>query len=138
MITIFFDIGDTLVTGKNWKDGAEACVQALRQAARPFGVISNTGDLTRAQLTPLLPDSFDFALFRPELVVLSSEFREEKPHPAIFYHAIERAAVDPWNCVFVGENPRETWSAQSAGMRSIRISQFPEDFDVVLELTGTS
>lgn len=136
MTTIFFDIGDTLVDGKTWKDGAEACLAALRRASRPIGVISNTGNHTRAELALLLPDNFDFAFFQPELVVLSSEFGKEKPHPAIFFHAIEQAGVAPWDCVFVGEDPQENWAAQTAGMRSIRMSNFPADFDVVFELTG--
>lgn len=136
MVTIFFDIGDTLVSGKNWKSGAKECLGKLRQAAIPIGVISNTGDLTRDRLALLLPDDFDFALFRPELVVLSSEFREAKPNPAIFFHAIEKAAVEPWNCVFVSENPRETWAAQLVGMHSFRMAEFPNDFDIVIELVG--
>jgi|AP12_2_1047962.scaffolds.fasta_scaffold17913_2 FMN phosphatase YigB (HAD superfamily) len=138
MFKIFFDIGETLVSGKEWKPGAKSCLQKLQQSDMPTGVISNTGSLTRLELAAHLPDDFDFGLFRPALIILSSEFRAQKPHPAIYFHAIEMAAVEPWNCVFCGEDPHETWAAQSVGMRSFRVTRFPDDLDLLERLIGAA
>ncbi|MDJ0945591.1 MAG: HAD family hydrolase [Kiloniellales bacterium] len=126
-ITVFFDIGDTLVGGSSWMPGARDCLGALSTAGLPLGLISNTGNLTRPQLAAGLPGDFSFDDFRPALVLLSSEVNVEKPDPAIFRLAVGRAAVPPEDCVFVGENLVETWAAQAVGLRALRVARFPQD-----------
>lgn len=135
MVAVFFDIGSTLVDRNfNWIDGARMCVATLRGAGVPLGLISNTGILARDELRVLLPADFNFDQFEPDLVVLSSEFGSEKPNPAIFRHAVAQSGRIPADCVFVGEDLRETWAAQFVGMRCVRVHQFPLDFNILAEL----
>src|SRR5262249_35722209 len=99
---IFFDIGMTLVAKDTtkWTPGAKALLAELSAANLRLGIISNTGNLTRAQLTALLPPDFDFNTFEPDLVLLSSEVGIEKPDLAIFRKAIERAQVPAAQCLY--------------------------------------
>lgn len=130
---IFFDLGDTLVQRVSitpirfqWITGAAELVKRLRQAGIPLGLISNTGDLSRAQLTSMLPSDFDFDFFETDAVILSSEVGIEKPDLRIFRMAISQAQsnsspansfqLDPHNCLFVGESLKEVVAAQQVGM----------------------
>lgn len=127
---VFFDLGDTLiVSGQGWVAGAEGVLAELRASNIRLGLISNTGTLTRAQLTPLLPPNFHFALFEAALVILSSEVKVEKPKPEIFRKAIKASGLQPGECLFCGEDFEETLVAQAVGMRAARV-QRPASSDV--------
>ena len=122
---VFFDLGDTLVVSGHsprWVPGAEALLTTLRDAGLQLGVISNTGNLSRDQLAPLLPHGFDFAVFDADLVVLSSEIGNvEKPDPRIFDEAVQRAGVAASRCLFCTESLTDTLAAQGAGMKAARL-----------------
>ena len=123
---VFFDIGDTLVgKDKQWLPGAQAVLTALKALGLRLGVISNTGELTREDLTKLLPPDFDWKIFEPELVVLSSEVKVAKPSPAIFQKAVERAGVEAARCLFCTEELPHTLVAQAVGMRAARVEKPP-------------
>ncbi|MCA9070223.1 MAG: hypothetical protein KDA84_14920, partial [Planctomycetaceae bacterium] len=94
--TIFFDIGDTLVSQGNWVRGATDILDALKSSGVRLGLISNTGNLSRDQLQNHLPGDFRFDSFDDGLVLLSSEVGIEKPHLGIFLLAIQRAGISPW------------------------------------------
>ena len=128
--TVFFDIGDTLVRdAQNWIPGAKEFLGQISSTNLRLGLISNTGNLQRNELLSHLPHDFDFQDFEDELILISSEVGIEKPDIRIFLKAVEKAAVPPWTCFFVGEKLEETFAAQRAGMRSIRITRVPEDFN---------
>jgi len=128
---IFFDIGDTLVSKKQWLANAKETIAALRQMDIRLGLISNTGDLTRDQLAALLPADFSFATFEEGLVMLSSEVGIEKPKLGMFSLAVHNANVPPHETMFVGENLVECLAAQSAGMMAARISNDADDFQTL-------
>ncbi len=130
-VTVFFDIGDTLVRDASWVPGARACMGALRAQGACLGIISNTGAMTRPELAALLPGDFDFDEFVPPIVLLSSEVGLEKPDPEIFRLALSRSETPPGDCLFVGENLEETWVAQTLGMRAVRVARFPDDFETI-------
>jgi putative hydrolase of the HAD superfamily len=123
----FFDLGDTLVVAadRSWVPGAREALAALRARGLQLGVISNTGDLSRAQLAPLLPADFDWAAFDPALVILSAEVGVEKPSPAIFQRAVAAAAAPAAACLFCTEDLTDTLAAQRAGMRGARVQPPP-------------
>jgi FMN phosphatase YigB (HAD superfamily) len=133
---LFFDLGDTLVTSgrpPQWVPGARELLASLRGTSVRLGIISNTGTLTRAQLAPLLPGDFDWTIFEPSLIVLSSEVGHEKPSRAIFERALAPAGVEPATCLFCTESLMDTLAAQSAGMRVARIIPPPSsDLDKLL------
>jgi len=137
---VFFDLGDTLVTGetrpKTWIPGANAVLEGLRDKGVRIGVISNTGELTRSELLEILPPDFDFGLFEEALVVLSSEVQVSKPDPEIFLEAVKRAGVTAGETLFVGESLEETLAAQGVGMKAARVHNFPDDWSTILDASG--
>ena len=131
---VFFDIGNTLVSSGGWLPEAAETLAILKSQGIRLGLLSNTGDLTREQLQTLLPDSFEFDVFEPGLVFLSSETGVEKPNLGAFLLAIQHAAVSPWQTMFVGETISETLAAQKAGMQAVRITDAEKDYPELLKL----
>lgn len=131
---VFFDIGNTLISKKQWLPGAKEIVAALREKEIRVGIMSNTGNLDREALEKLLPDDFDFAMFDEHLTLLSSEVGVEKPKLGIFLLAIEHAGVSPWETMFVGESLTETLAAQKAGMKAARIANAKADYRTLLKV----
>ena len=98
---VFFDLGDTLVgNARNWMPDALTVIQGLRARGIKLGIVSNTGNMTRAQLLNVLPVNFDFNLFEPQLIILSSEVHIEKPNVAIFNLAVSRTGSFAKYCLF--------------------------------------
>jgi putative hydrolase of the HAD superfamily len=106
----------------------------MRSRSLRLGIISNTSGLNLARLRPSLPRDFDPSWFSSELVVLSGEVGIEKPDPAIFEVAIERAGVPAPACLFCSEDPLDVLVAQRLGMRAVRI--LPSSGDEIWKLTG--
>ncbi len=127
---VFFDLGNTLVvSGQGWLPDAQEAVAELHGLGVRLGIISNTGNLTRAQLLALLPPDFPVNLFEPNLIILSSEVQIEKPKVAIFDLAIQKSAVKPSSCLFCTETLLDTLAAQTAGMHAARF-QPPPNSDI--------
>ncbi len=123
---IFFDLGDTLVaSGGTFVSGAEALLADLAARGVRLGIISNTGDWTREQLSAHLPPAFPWGRFEPGLVVLSSEVHVEKPNPTIFRLAVLRAGVAATQCLYCSESLLEALAAQAAGLLAARIQPPP-------------
>jgi FMN phosphatase YigB (HAD superfamily) len=125
---VFFDIGDTLISKREWIPGAKQLLASLRAKNIRIGLISNTGNLTRDQLLKLLPDDFEFDSFEEGLVMLSSEVGIEKPKITMFSLAVHHAGVPPWATMFVCEDLQHSLAAQSAGMIAARIDGTEADF----------
>lgn len=124
---IFFDLGDTLVTGnRQWVTGAKFILQRFNESCFRIGVISNTGQLDRTEVSSHLPTDFDWNLFEDVLVVLSAEVGVEKPDPEIFKLALDRATVPANSCLFCSENLHHVLIAQSLGCRTARIESAQE------------
>lgn len=125
---VFFDLGQTLVitAARRMVPGAAAALSQLRAAGVRLGIISNTGNLTRAQLLAALPTDFDLDAFEPALVLLSSEVGIEKPNPAMFSLAAGRAGVPARACLYCSEDLLETLAAQGAGMTAARLTPAPQ------------
>jgi FMN phosphatase YigB (HAD superfamily) len=147
--TIFFDLGYTLVDTKRraWLPGMKEGLDRLRAHNLRLGIISNTGDFTRDQLKEkYLPPDFAFSDFEDPLVILSGEVGLKKPDPEIWRLAAQRANERIDACLFVGEDLTETWFAQEAGMRSVRIGDLAKstiyqgdpriDMDELINLLG--
>lgn len=124
---VFFDLGDTLVDSRReWIAGAKSVINDLRARHIRLGVISNTGDLSRAQLKEALPADFDWTMFEPGLVILSSEVKVEKPNPEIFEKAVAKSGRSAGNCLFCTEELSHTLAAQSIGMVAARLTKPPD------------
>jgi len=91
-------------------------LERLTSAGLPAIVVSNW----MWGLTELLHD-LDLARHF-EHIVVSSRVGYEKPHPAIFSHALELARVDPADAIHVGDNPKtDIEGARSAGVAPVLI-----------------
>lgn len=95
--------------------GAEATVEALREAGRTLAVVSNADedDLHRQLAQVGLDGRFD-------AVVSSEQAMAYKPHPRIFRIALDRVGLEPGQVAFVGDNPRwDIAGANRVGMTSV-------------------
>lgn len=131
---VYFDIGNTLVAGKDWLPGAKKAITDLAAKKIRIGLISNTGELSREELSEeYLPADFDLESFEQGIVFLSSEVGVEKPDPAVFALAVQHSGVSPWETMFVGESLTETLVAQTAGMQSARIADAEKDYPALVK-----
>jgi putative hydrolase of the HAD superfamily len=93
-------------------------IRAIRGAGVMVGLISNFEEWLEEMLTAWEVMS----LFAP--VVISGREGVEKPDPAIFRLAVERAGVAAEECVYVGDHPRiDAEAAEAVGMGSILIDR---------------
>jgi putative hydrolase of the HAD superfamily len=98
----------------------------LRAAGYRLGVISNSNGTVAGQLEALGLAS------RMEFVIDSADVGVEKPHPAIFHHALARAGgVAPDQALYVGDvYAIDVLGAAGAGMRAVLfdpMDQWSED-----------
>lgn len=109
---------------------AVACLTALRARGLRTGLLSNT-HWPRALHDRWLADAGLLDLL--DARVYTSELAHMKPHPEAFLALTTALDVDPADCVFVGDRPRDDVSgAQALGMRTVLLTGRPvEPFDVV-------
>ena len=129
--TVYFDLGATLVDAVVNPDrslkafivlpGAREVLQALKKRKFRMGIISDNGSHPPAAVRKALTSAKLLPFFTKKLILLSSEVRIDKTSPAIFRLALDRAgAIDPRECMFVGDDPDERRMARLAGMRTSR------------------
>ncbi|WP_188933266.1 HAD family hydrolase [Dyadobacter endophyticus] len=129
---IVFDLGETLVKDKNWLPGAQKLLRLLFEDKIRLGIISNTGDFSRAALLAALPTDFPWGFFESDLIILSSEVNVKKPSPEIFRIALKKTSCDPARCLFCTENVVDGLVAQQLGMHVYRVQSPPaSDIDQV-------
>jgi FMN phosphatase YigB (HAD superfamily) len=130
-LAVFFDIGDTLasphITGGHlagldvYPFVPEILARMRATGSDKFavalGIISNTGNETKASLNDLLDKSGLSALVDASLCLFSSVEGLDKSQPAFFVRAKDRAGVPSAQCVFVGEDAAERAVAASVGFR---------------------
>jgi putative hydrolase of the HAD superfamily len=93
-------------------------IGAIRDAGVAVGLISNFEEWLEEMLTAWEVT----ALFDP--IVISGREGLEKPDPAIFRLAVERAGVAPEDAVYIGDHPRiDAAAAEAIGMASILIDR---------------
>ena len=130
-LAVFFDIGDTLASphitgghlaGLDVYPFVPEILARMRatgsdEFAVALGIISNTGNKTKASLNDLLDKSGLSALVDASLCLFSSVEGLDKSQPAFFVRAKDRAGVPSAQCVFVGEDAAERAVAASVGFR---------------------
>jgi putative hydrolase of the HAD superfamily len=105
------------------ENGKEVVVE-LDRRGYTLGIISNLIG-TREIPDWLVQDGFS-PYFKS--VVLSSVFGKRKPDPAIYLEATRRAAVEPVNCAYVGDNfKRDVTGTREAGFGMVVIMTSPEE-----------
>ena len=64
-------------------------------------------------------------MFEPQLIILSSEVRIEKPDPRIFQLAVQKTRLPARECLFCTEDLLDTLVAQKVGMCVARVQEPP-------------
>lgn len=129
--TVFFDLGATLVDAVVRPDtslkgfivlpGTYEALRALKKKKIRMGIISDNGSHPPAAVKKALAGAKLLPFFTKNLILLASEVRLDKTSPAIFRLALDRAgAIDPRECMFVGDDPDERRMARLAGLRTSR------------------
>jgi hemerythrin-like domain-containing protein/beta-phosphoglucomutase-like phosphatase (HAD superfamily) len=134
---VFFDVRDTLGEVDRpghlvpYRPSTEKLLEATKALGVRIGVITNLpDDVSADQGRQMVGDAvlsedpqsgsprtiMDF--LDSDLVVINHEAGLNKPDPAIFAYAAERAGVPIERCAFVGENLIEVLAARRAGMHS--------------------
>jgi putative hydrolase of the HAD superfamily len=105
-------------------DDVPAVLERLTDEGLQLGVVSNFEEWLERLLDQLEVSRYF------DVRVISGVEGMEKPDPAIFNLALDRAGVDPADAVYVGDNPVfDTEPAEAIGMRAILIDRrdrYPE------------
>ena len=94
-------------------------LRELRESIRCMGVISNWDHTARSLLERHdLIGYFDHC-------IISSEVGIDKPNPAIFNLAMQKADADPQECMYVGDNYYDdAVGSRQAGMQALILNRF--------------
>lgn len=110
----------SLETWRLFPDAVPAlqAISQRRQTGLVMGVVSNWEDWLEALLMQLdIHIHFDF-------LVISANVRREKPDPAIFHEALQRAGVAPEQVLHVGDSLHaDVGGAQAAGIRPVLLDR---------------
>ena len=95
-------------------DGVAALLDGLEARGLRWGIVTNKAErYTRPVLAALgLAE-------RAGAIVSGDTTPHPKPHPAPLLHATELLAVDPSQCVYVGDDLRDVTAGNAAGMSTI-------------------
>lgn len=94
--------------------GVEALLETLELRGVRWGVVSNKN----ADLVGLVVDKLGYTS-RVAAVVGGDTLPQRKPDPAPLLHACRLAGVDPAQCVYVGDDPRDIVAGRAAGMYTV-------------------
>ena len=94
--------------------GLEDILNQLEKNHRPWGVVTNK---PHAMTQPLL-EAVGLT-GRASCVVSGDRLPERKPHPAPLRLAASELGLEPAQCVYVGDAPRDIEAGQAAGMATI-------------------
>jgi len=95
-------------------DGIEAMLSALEQAGSRWGIVTNKPEYLAREILPQLGWET-----RCAVLVGGDSLPERKPHPLPLLHAAAAIAIDPADCVYVGDDRRDIDAARAAGMPSV-------------------
>jgi putative hydrolase of the HAD superfamily len=105
-------------------DGGREVLDELQKRGYTLGIISNLIG------TREIPDWLVAEGFAPyfKSVALSSVLGIRKPDPAIYLEAARKAAVEPGNCAYIGDNlKRDVTGTRAAGFGMLVIMTSPEE-----------
>ncbi len=99
--------------------GLIAIVKRLRDRGMKTGIISNVGhDVVRHALGE------DATLF--DTYILSADTGYIKPDPQVYHLALDELELEPEECVFIDDIPRNVRGAEAVGMKAIHYHSFPQ------------
>ena len=95
-------------------DAVEPLLQALESRGLAWGIVTNKAErFTHPVVAGLGLDR------RAGVVICGDTTPHAKPHPAPLLEAARRLAVEPGECVYVGDDLRDMLAGRAAGMRTL-------------------
>jgi 2-phosphoglycolate phosphatase len=95
-------------------EGIEAMLASLEAAGTRWGIVTNKPEYLAAPLVPMLGWQD-----RCAVLIGGDTLAARKPDPLPLLVAAERIGVDPWQCIYVGDDERDILAARAAGMPSV-------------------
>jgi phosphoglycolate phosphatase len=95
-------------------EGMDEVLAAIEAADLPWGIVTNKPQA----LTDALLEGLGLQT-RSRVTLGGDALPERKPHPMPLLHAARSLAVEPADCVYVGDNLRDMEAGRAAGMRTI-------------------
>ncbi len=89
-------------------------LDALRSASRPWGIVTNKAERFAEPLVRSLG-----LLGAAGTLVCGDSTPYAKPHPAPLLEAARRLAIQPEQCVYVGDDLRDVQAGRAAGMLTV-------------------
>ena len=112
-------------------DGIEELLASIENNTNPWGIVTNKpGWLT----TPLLEKMS--LLSRSSCVVSGDTLPLRKPHPDPLLHACKSIHLSPANTVYLGDDPRDIYAGNAAGMYTCIAAYGYIDKDIDIESWG--
>ena len=95
-------------------DGVEAMLATLEAAGARWGIVTNKPEYLAREVLPQLGWEM-----RCAVLVGGDSLAERKPHPLPLLHAAAAIAIEPADCVYVGDDRRDIDAARAAAMPSV-------------------
>ncbi len=95
-------------------DGVEAMLATLEAAGTRWGIVTNKPEYLAREVLPQLGWEM-----RCAVLVGGDSLAERKPHPLPLLHAAAAIAIEPADCVYVGDDRRDIDAARAAAMPSV-------------------
>lgn len=113
--TLFLDFYEQNIAHKTLLySGVESLIHYLDTQHIPWGIVTNKP----IGLTNLLLPHFP-VLANCKSVLGGDSLPQRKPHPAPLLYASKEIGIEPENCVYIGDAPRDIESGNAAGMCTI-------------------
>ena len=125
---------DTFIDSIEPFEGVETALSNLLKKGYQLAIITNMdAEIQFRKLHKLNLDNY-FAV-----VITSEEAGEEKPHPHIFLHSLNRLNVKAEDCVMIGDNwEQDVEVAEFVGMKGIHVTIEEEPRDGTINLNNYS
>jgi len=104
--------------------GIEDLLTALNEMGIPWGIVTNKPEYLSKILVPKFPQ-----FSQCKTLIAGDTLPQRKPHPAPVLFACEQIAIDPLDCIYVGDAPRDIEAGNRANMHTI-IAQWGYILDI--------
>ncbi len=95
--------------------GIDRLIKIIQTRQMFWGVVTNKPE----NLTHLLLEKLDIT---PDVVVCSDTLAFNKPHPAPLLYACAQLAINPSQCLFVGDDNNDMLAGQNANIKTVAVT----------------
>lgn len=95
-------------------DGIADMIDSIAKSGFKWGVVTNKSQRFALPLTRAMP-LFDTA----KAIICGDTTPYSKPHPAPLFEAARQLNLDPFKCVYVGDDERDILAGKAAGMPTV-------------------